>query len=128
MVTEVLNVLTPRIMTLIGDALNAQEAARQQAAAAAYAEAQRQQALLIAQQIHRERVDGDVLEGVEAVVKKDHPREEVNALGEIVEGDHRQKGQGHHRFGEDDPGSSAPQVRPGKSVDHRAPEELQNPG
>ena len=49
-VSEVLNVLTPRIMTLISDALSAQEAARQQAAAAAAAEAKRQQALLLAQQ------------------------------------------------------------------------------
>ena len=43
MVSEVLNVLTPRIMTLISDALSAQEAA-------AAAEAKRQEALLFAQQ------------------------------------------------------------------------------
>merc|ERR1712176_68261 len=50
-VKEVFNVLTPRIMTLISDALSAQEAARQQAAAAAARlEEQRRQALLIQQQ------------------------------------------------------------------------------
>merc|ERR1712228_100048 len=49
-VTQILQVLQPRIVTLVSQALSAQEAAATEAAAAAAAQEERRQALLIQQQ------------------------------------------------------------------------------